>query len=494
MSSTPDRLPATGGPDLAGRLVDLAGALRAHGVAVGTTEVTDAAAVVTALGLDDRERLRAGLAAAYLRRAGDRGLFDQLFDIHFPRAVGDHARTWRPDADLLPRERARLIRDDLATALAQDDAVALDALAARTLDELGGLADRATLAGWSAQQALDALNPQNAVVAALTRARDGGDTPGGSGEGSAGSGGAGGGAGGSDPSNGRFTDRIDRDEIRARVAAFRRRVETEARRRNAELRGTERISRYAVRPPLDRRDFLLTGSTEAAELRAVIAPLSRRLAARLSVRQRRAQRGRIDVRRTVRASISTGGVPVRPAYERRTRNRSDLVLLCDTSSSVIGFSRFTMLLMQGLAGQFRRLRVFGFINVCDEITDIIVGSAHGEDVRAEVARTARMARYHGNSDYGTALADFTERYLDVLTPRSTLLVLGDARTNGTDPRVGELRTIRDHARHVAWLNPEPAGRWGTGDSEALRYSEVVDMHECRNVEQLRWFVTRALPV
>ena len=100
-----------------------------------------------------------------------------------------------------------------------------------------------------------------------------------------------------------------------------------------------------MRDPLERKDFLLTGKTEAAELHAVIAPLSRKLAAKLAARQRRQSRGTIDIRRTLRAAMSTGGVPVRPAYKRRTRSRADIVLLCDMSGSVAGFSRFTMLLL-----------------------------------------------------------------------------------------------------------------------------------------------------
>lgn len=480
MPSTPD---ASRG--VAGRLVALAGMLRQHGVPVGTSGVVDAADVARTLGLADRERLRAGLASALLSRAADRPVFDQLFDVYFPRTAGDLTLTWAPDPSIGPRERARAVREELAVALAENDALALDRLAARALDELGLLENAATLGGWSAQQTLDILTPQTAIVPALALAR---------GRAGARSGphGTGQGSGGTSPA--RFTDRVDRDEVRARVAAFRRRVESESRRRNAEARGTERIGRYAVRAPLDQRDILLTGAAEVAELRAVVGPLSRRLATRLSARQRRATRGQVDIRRTLRAAMSTGGVPMRPAYVHRHRSRADLVVMSDMSSSVLGFSRFTLLLMQALAGQFRRMRVIGFVNVCDEITDLVAGAAPGDDVRTEIARTARMTRFHGNSDYGTAFADVTERYLEMLSPRSTVLILGDARSNGTDPGLDELRTIRDHARHVAWLNPEPVERWGSGDSEAIRYAEVVDMHECRTIDQLRLFVSRQMPV
>ncbi len=488
-------------PDpLGARLVDLARSMRRHGMNVGSADVTDAAAAATVLGLEDRERLRVGLGAALLRRSADRELFDQLFDIHFPAGVG--ARTGQEEAEASidgaqARERAQALRQELVEALADDDEAALEQLAGRTVAELGRLANQATMGGFSAHQALERLAPQTAVAAALQRARDAGDVVGGSGEGSGGSGtgqgGAAGSGGGSAWRPERLSDRFDRDEIRARVAAFRRRVETEAARRNAEVRGRDRISRYGVRDPLERKDFLLTGTTEAAQLNAAIRPLSRKLAARLAARQRRQSRGAIDIRRTLRAAMSTGGVPVRPVHRRRTRSRADVVLLCDMSGSVSGFSRFTILLLQSLAGQFRRVRFFGFVNTVDDVTDLVRDSRVGEDISTRLTSEATLTRWHGSSDYGAALRDFVEEYLDAVGPRSTVLVLGDARTNGTDPRVDALREIATRARHTAWLNPEPARQWDTGDSVAARYAEVVDMHEVRNIDQLRQFVAR-LPV
>lgn len=491
-------------PDPLGeRLVDLARSLRRHGVTVGTSEITDAASAATTLGLEDRERLRTGLAATMMRRSADRAVFDQLFDIHFPAAVG--ARTGEGEA--LPptdtagaRERAAAIRDALVDALARGDQAELDRLASRALQELGRLSNESSTGGWSANQTIERLAPQTAIAAALQRARDAGDVSGGSGEGSggsgSGSGGASGGGGGGAGSPWRpeqLSDRYDRDEIRGRVGAFRRKIETEAARRNAEVRGRERIARYGVRDPLERKDFLLTGTTEAAELHAVITPLSRKLAAKLAARQRRQSRGTIDIRRTLRAAMSTGGVPVRPAYKRRTRSRADIVLLCDMSGSVAGFSRFTMLLLQSLAGAFRRVRFIGFINTCDDITELVREAQFGEDISERVSREAQMTRWHGSSDYGSAFVDAVEHHLDAVGPRSTVLILGDARTNGTDPQVDALRELVSRARHAAWLNPERAGMWDTGDSVASQYAQVVDMHEVRNIEQLRQFVSR-LPV
>lgn len=479
------------------RLVGFARALRGHGVVVGTSEVVDAGLAAQVLGLDDRERLREGLAAALLRRAGQRQVFDDLYDVWFPAALGDRdgVAAEAPPATLEDRRaRAAELRDDLARALAAGDERALDELAVRVVAELGALANAATTGSYSAQQALDTLAPQTAIAGSLARMQDAAlDAPGGSGDGSGGSGGTGSGVAG--PASGQsFASRFTRDELRSEVTAFRRRVETETRRRNAEARGAERISRYAVRAPAEQTPFLLAGPAELEELRGAIQPLSRKLATRLAARRRRASRGSIDIRRTLRRSLSTGGIPIRPALQHAQPHRPDLVILCDLSSSVAGFSRFTILLVQALAAQFRRVRILGFVNRVDDLTDEVLGAPPGSDLSHAFDDLSRMTRWHRNSDYGAVFADVVENHLDAISHRSAVLILGDARSNHTDPQFDMLREISSRARAVAWLNPEPARMWSSGDSVALRYSEIVDMHECRNVAQLREFVSRLLPV
>lgn len=517
----PDPRPAE--PVLARRLVAFARALRRHGVVVGTSDVIDAGAIIEALGLSDRDRLREGLAAAYLRRSDQRTTFDQLFDLYFPAAWGQRVRL-SPDADTTDdtaaesleagpnpadfdpwaadeaarRSRAAALREDLARAMAQNDDRALAALAATVVGDLGQLT-RPGEEGFSANQANDTLQPQLAIARAAELLREGPEAGGSDGGTSSGSSGGAGGSGsgltsgadqGWQPES--FTQRFDRDDIRDRVAAFRRRVETEVRRRNAEVRGVDRMASMAVEQPLEQRAFGLTYGVDAAQLRAVIDPLARKLAARMAAKRRRATRGRVDIRRTLRASMSTGGVPIKPVYDKHAPNRSELVMLCDMSSSVAGFSRFTILLMQAMSEQFSRVRIFGFINTVDELTSTVTATVRGDDLIDALRGNTRMTRGHTNSDYGTTFVDFVEEHLDAVTPRSTVLILGDARTNNTEPRYEALRTIVGQAKHAAWLNPESEPQWGQGDSVAHRYANIIDMHECRNVVQLREFVARTL--
>ena len=458
-------------PSLHRHVVDFGRALREHGLVAGPSETVDAAAAAQALGFEDRERLRAALAATLLRRSGERRVFDEVFDVYFPRAVGGSTGLAEPPPALESaedrRDHAARLREDLSRALAADDRDALRRLAEQALVDLGRLPNEASTGTFSAAQALDTLAPQTSLAAAM-QAGTGTDGP-------------------------LFTAAFQREELRSRIGEFRAAVEAEARRRNAEVRGRQRVSRYAVRPSADRTLFILAGPQELAELRATIGPLARKLATRLASR-RRHQRGAIDLRTTLRRSMATGGVPMRPAYRHKPPPKPDLVVLADFSSSVAGFSRFTILLLQALQAQFNKVRVFGFVNVCADLTELFASAPPGSDLTDEVRDVRDMTRWHKNSDYGSAFADFVEHHLEAVTPRSTVLILGDARSNHTDPRTDALHAIAERARHVIWLNPEPARSWGSGDSEAATYGRTVDMHECSTIGHLRGVVSRLLPV
>ncbi|MFF5307805.1 vWA domain-containing protein [Streptomyces massasporeus] len=446
---------------VAERLTSLVGALRAHGMRIGTGETVDAARAVGELGLADRELLREGLAATLLHGHGQRQVFDPVFDLYFPRGVGG------PEQRTAGRED---LRDRLADALTADDRAMLGRLAIEAVDGFGGYGSSPESDGWSSYQTLERLRPQTLLARVRDNVR---------------------GQGGSEG----FADRLLEDEVRRRIDVFRALVAAEARRRVAERRGRDEIARRAVAPTADRVDFLFAGQDRLAELRRTVQPLARKLATRLAARRRRASRGTIDLRRTLRGSLSTGGVPMKPVLRRRRPARPELVLLCDVSGSVSGFSDFTMLLVQALHDQFSKVRVFAFVNRIDEVTGLLErGRADPEGLSSRIQGEAAVTGYHGSSDYGMALGEFAERYADAVGSRTTVFVLGDARTNRSDPNLPAVRQIAERARRVHWLNPEQRSRWGTGDSVAPAYAELVAMHECRNARQLSALVARLLPV
>lgn len=469
MSPSPER------QDLAGRLVEFVAALRSKGIPAGTSETVDAAAVIEVLGLGDRGHLREGLAAALVRRGGQRDVFDMTFDLYFPAGVGAPQAALEKDDDFDLAD----LRDLLAMALAENDLRTLDQVAEIAVDLLGQVGVPGTqTSGFSAFQTLERLQPQTLVVQALQQRGQGG---GGQGQGQ-----------GSGGSQGQFTDRLERDEVRQNVERFRAMVAGEARRRTAEIRGRDVVTRHAVRPGTDRIDFLSANQHQLEELGRTVKPLSRKLATRLAARRRKASRGRIDIRRTVRRSMSTGGVPMHPVLAKPHPTRPELVLLCDVSGSVSGFSSFTMLLVQALSEQFSKVRVFAFVNAMDEVTDLVKDDR--DDLAGRIAREAHITKWHTSSDYGEAFADFRADHLAAIGPRTAVLILGDARNNNQDPKLDVLHEISERARRTFWLNPEASMRWGLGDSVAPAYADVVEMHECCNVDQLTAFVTRLLPV
>ncbi|MFD8753690.1 VWA domain-containing protein [Kitasatospora sp. NPDC059577] len=467
--------------DTAARLTGLVRALRGHGLRIGPAETVDAAAVLDVLGFADRERMRAGLAAALLRSETQRTVFDATFDLFFPLGVGTPEAVRAdplpvPDDPEPPRfGRPDPLRDDLrdrlAAALAADDRAAQARLAGEVVEAFGryGAGSTPGSDGWSAHQALGRLSPETLLARILAALRTAGSAT-------------------------DLSDLVLADEVRRRIRDFRALVTGEARRRVAELRGAERIAERAVAPTVDRIDFLYAGRDQLAELRRTVHPLARKLATRLAARRRRAARGHIDLRRTLRRSLGTGGVPLRPVHRLRRPARPELVLLCDVSGSVAGFADFTMLLVQAMSEQFSKVRVFAFVNRTAEVTDLLGAGDDPARLAARILTGAKVTGHHGNSDYGSALGDFAGHHLDAVGPRTCVLVLGDARTNHRDPNLDALRRIAARARRVIWLNPEEPSRWPTGDSAAPAYADVVEMHSCRNARRLGELIGRLLPV
>ncbi|WP_067479770.1 vWA domain-containing protein [Nocardia amamiensis] len=456
---------------LPGHLVGFVEALRGRGIPVGPSETVDAGRVVTVLDLMDREVLREGLACALLRRTTDRATFDGLFDLWFPAALGE--RTAVADEVEIPRTPSGdvdipALRELLADLLTQDATARLEALAAQLVEQLGQY-QAASHSSFSAYKALKEVQPQTLLAKILAGLAAGPDT--------------------SD-----FDMEIARRAARQRITDFRTTVEAETRRRVAERIGRERVAGYGVARQAEEVDFLRASEAELAELKRSTQRLARILASRLAARRRHARRGEIDLRRTLRRSMSTGGVPIDLVNRKPRPGRPELVVLCDVSGSVAGFSNFTLLLVSALREQFSRVRIFAFVDQIDEVTRFFDPRTQLDQAMTRIFSEANVAGFDGHSDYGHALAGFARDYPDAVTSRSSLLILGDARTNYRDPRLATLRSLVAVAKHAHWLNPERRDQWGTGDSAADKYREVIEMHECRSAKQLTAVVSRLLPV
>jgi hypothetical protein len=287
---------------------------------------------------------------------------------------------------------------------------------------------------------------------------------------------------------GAVAERRARTAINARIERFAARVDSDVRRRMAEDTDAASVSRRTARPTLERVNFLGASRREVVELRREIQPLARRLASRLALDRRRASRGQLDFRRTIRASLSAGGVPLTTLHRPRRPLKTDVVVLCDLSESVTSFAHFTLLLVYALREQFSRVRAFAFVDELAEITRFFAPGGDPLEAVTRLTAEAHVTGMFGRTDYGAAFELFASRFGDVIGPRSSLLVLGDARSNYGDLALPTLRRLAGVARHAYWLNPEREGIWNTGDSRAAEYGAVVPMVECRNLEQLGDFV------
>jgi uncharacterized protein with von Willebrand factor type A (vWA) domain len=457
---------------LPGHLVGFVEAMRTRGIPVGPSETVDAGRVVTVLDLMDREVLREGLACALLRRNTHRATFDGLFDLWFPSAIGE--RTGVEDLVEIPRTPSgevdiQALRDLLAQLLTEGSAEAqLEALAAQLVDQLGQY-QSASRSSFSAYQALKDVQPQTLLAKILAGLVAGPDVS-------------------------AFDTEIARRAARARIDRFRASVEAETRRRVAERIGRERVASYGVARQSEEVDFLRASESELIEMRRSTQRLARILASRLAVRRRHSRRGEIDMRKTLRKSMSTGGVPVDLVNRKPRPGRPELVLLCDVSGSVAGFSNFTLLMVSALREQFSRVRIFAFVDQTDEVTQFFDPRTQLDEAMTRIFTESGVVGMDGHSDYGHALAGFARNFPDAVTARSSLLILGDARTNYRDPELETLRSLVRTAKHAHWLNPEMQTNWGSGDSAADKYRQVIEMHECRSASQLTAVVSRLLPV
>jgi uncharacterized protein with von Willebrand factor type A (vWA) domain len=426
--------------------------LRSEGVAVGTSEILDAFSALDEVSWTDQRDFRESLAATIAKSQEDRRIFELLFDRHFFRAAeGETLELGTPEERFDGDGGDRIDLDELREAIrraitAGNDGQMRD-LARLAMMAFGRQGERSGVIGVDVQRIRRSLGLQ-----ARGRGADGEQEP------------------------------LDPEKVRQFEQYLRRELE----------RATiERTGKLPPSRPLAELDRALPTSPaqDLASVHRAVAQLKRRIAT-LGHEQRGRRKGRVvDVRRTMRASLETGGVPLRLRYRPKRPRRPEIYVLCDVSTSVSSASVFFLSVLHALHDSFRKLRSFVFIERISEVTDVFEHERDFRRISERISSEGGVADVSGYTDYGRVWLEFGEEIAEDLGPRSTVIVLGDARTNGREPHADTFGTIAERAGRTFWLNPEPRLYWNYGDSVMAAYEPYCDgAFECWTTKHLEQFV------
>lgn len=244
---------------------------------------------------------------------------------------------------------------------------------------------------------------------------------------------------------------------------------------------------------LSDKSFNAMTMEELADMRVMIQRLAQKLQNAMSLRMKDHRRGRLDMSRTLRASLPNGGIPFDLHFKRRRKLRPEIVVMCDISDSVRYVSRFMLQLAYSLQEVIARVRSYVFVSQLGETTSLF--KQHDIQKALDLAYSGAVINVYSHSNYGHALQTFHDQFLPSINSRTSVMVIGDARNNYFDPKDFVLAEIRRRAKELIWLNPESEMSWGLGDSEMTLYRRYCDrVFECRNLRQLERVVHGLLRV
>jgi uncharacterized protein with von Willebrand factor type A (vWA) domain len=178
------------------------------------------------------------------------------------------------------------------------------------------------------------------------------------------------------------------------------------------------------------------------------------------------------------------GVPFDIKWKKKKIDRPDVIVICDVSRSVAAAVRFFLLLVYSLNKAVIKIRSFIFCSNIVEASSVFDDYPVQEAV-ARLQTGTGLDIVLGSTDYGRAFLDFRKNWLDAVTRKTSVVILGDARNNYGDPQTATLSLIRKRSKRVIWLNPENRAFWGTGDSEMKKYLPYCNIaRECNTLSQL----------
>ncbi|MBI4515888.1 MAG: VWA domain-containing protein [Deltaproteobacteria bacterium] len=463
------------------KIIEFAALLRQNGLRVSMAEHMDTFHALQLVGVENRRIFKDTLRATMVKRSVDAPAFDELFELYFTglgeiikgSAEATQGALSLSSAQLqaLMEQLSQMLQEmgielsELARALLSNDTGQLEKMlreAARQAEV--GQIERAFQEGRYAHslaqqlglgdlaQEIDGLRRQLAQA-------------------------------GLDPERAEQLQRFLERRLQDLSEIIKRAVRAELAKRDPTQRDSERMRSLAE------KSFYYLSEDEIRRMKEAVTKLAQRLKNVVAIRRSRAKRGKFDLKDTLRKNLQYGGVPFKIQFDRRVRDKPQVVILCDVSDSVRNVSRFMLQFVYSLQDLYSRVRSFIFVSEIGEITHLFEEQEINEAI--DQALTGNIINVFAHSDFGRAFRGFHRDYLGCVNNKTTVIILGDARNNYNLPHEWVLKDVRGRAKQVIWLNPENRMTWGFGDSEMDRYLPHCDLvEECRNLNQLYKVIDR----
>lgn len=414
--------------------------LRATGVPISTSETLDAVTAMSLIDLSNRRELKIALSTTLIKDVSFNTAFHRAFNSVFPKLIPTNSSDFRQD----PKNS----QNELLEALITGDDSTLDAALNNVMNQSGVTINDGRSVGHHAQRTLRSMGVPDLYRKYLHGLN----------------------------SQSEYERSVNAAQAQSAIDQMKRRLEDML---SGQLRDEVE---QALEDPEDRK-LLKAGADELAAMRQAMRPLARRLATKLGNKRRRGRAG-LDMRKTIRASMGSGGVPANPVLRKKRPSKPDLIVLCDVSGSTAQFAPFTLMLLAAVHEEFRRVRSFVFIDGIVEITGLLEGNPGVLDPNHLLARRGLIAQ-DGRSDYHRALAAFLEQWGDTVTSKTTVIIAGDARSHDRPPAVESIAELGKRSRRLYWLNPEEKSEWDLLDSRMSDYQSLcTDAFQVSTIREL----------
>ncbi len=427
-------------------LRDFIKVLRASDVRISTAEAIDAMRASTIIGLEDKAMLKVSLSQSLAKSLREKEIFDECYNNFFKEDYMNLSskKDYENDDTPLEKESFDERNNDLEELYNSSDKNSLKTSMALASQEVGLKNIRLfTQTGMFTRKILEFMGLEKLNNDIFQASRDG-------------------------DSNREEELKEIREKIRLEIRNY---VEHQLKLRTSEsgrqLR-EEALSQVRL-SQIDKSDFVLMSN--------IVRKMAKRLIALHSRRKRRANRGMLDVRSTIRVNQEYDGLLFKTLWKRKKVDRPKVITLCDVSGSVANYARFFLMFLYSLTEVLPNIRSFAFSNNAGEVTDLF----DTKDIETASAETL-LLHGGGSTDYGNSISDLEGFIENDIDRKTTLIILGDGRSNYSDPRTDIMKALHEKSKRIIFLNPEPKSLWGTGDSEMNRY--VPYCHKAKSCSSL----------